>query len=213
MSHEDFKPLELHDDITYGANAGQHTHGTYTIKDYQALPDDIRAELIDGYFFYMEAPTTLHQSIVVDISSQFAYYIKNCKKPCRTYVGAVDVQLDQDDYTVVQPDVAVLCRLELLREKCIYGAPDLVMEVISPSTRKNDYTTKLAKYQSAGVREYWILDPYQKKLLVYFFESDESIATIYGLDRAVPVNIFEGDFVIDLSEVAMLVEEVEKKLI
>jgi Uma2 family endonuclease len=84
------------------------------------------------------------------------------------------------------------------------------MEVISPSTRKNDYTTKLAKYQRAGVREYWILDPYQKKLLVYFFENDESIATIYGLDRAVPVNIFEGDFVIDLSEVAMLVEEMGK---
>jgi hypothetical protein len=77
---EDFKPSEVNDSFAYGVNAKMHTQGSYTIEDYKDLPDDLRVELIDGYFINMEAPTTLHQSIVVDISSQFAFYVKNKKK-------------------------------------------------------------------------------------------------------------------------------------
>jgi Uma2 family endonuclease len=205
----DSQNMSLHDGGSYDLMK-QHTQGNYTIEDYRALPDDVRAELIDGNLFYMEAPVPLHQSIIVDISSQFLTYIKKHKKTCRTYVGPIDVQLNHDDYTVVQPDVAVLCKMELLHENCIYGAPDFVLEVISPSTKKNDYSTKLTKYQTAGVREYWILDPYQKKLIVYFFESEESFVTIYGLDQPIPVHIFDGDMVIDLSDIAGLVEEYSK---
>jgi Uma2 family endonuclease len=200
--------MSVHDSVGYYAVDG-HTQGNYTIEDYKALPNDVRSELIDGNLFYMEAPIPLHQSIVSEINYQFLNYIKKHKKTCRTYVGPIDVQLNQDEYTVVQPDVVLLCKLELLHEKFIYGAPDFVLEVISPSTRKNDYTTKLTKYQTAGVREYWILAPYQKKLIVYFFESEESFVTIHGLDHPVQVHIFDGDMVMDLSDIASLVEEMD----
>jgi Uma2 family endonuclease len=212
---EDYKNIEdiasqnnsLHDGEAYYAS--EHRQGSYTVDDYRALPDDIRVELIDGNFIYMQAPKTIHQSIVGDVSYQFCDYIKKQKKTCRTYVGPIDVQLNQDDFTMVQPDLTVLCKLDLLQEDCIYGAPDFILEVISPSTKKNDYTTKLAKYQTAGVREYWILDPYQKKLITYFFEDEDAIATIYGLDQSVPVHIFNSDLVIDLTDIASLVSEID----
>jgi Uma2 family endonuclease len=197
----------LHDGEAYCAT--EHRQGSYTVDDYRALPDDVRVELIDGNFIYLQAPKTIHQSIVAEISYQFLDFIKKKKKTCRTYVGPIDVQLNQDDYTIVQPDLSVLCKLDLLHENCIFGAPDFILEVISPSTKKNDYTIKLAKYQTAGVREYWILDPYQKKLITYFFEDEDAIATIYGLDQSVPVHIFNSDLVIDLTDIASLVSEID----
>ena len=99
-----------------------------------------------------------------------------------------------------------MCDSSKIKRFGIYGAPDFLVEVISPSTKKKDYTKKLAKYMEAGVREYWILDPYQKRLLVYFFEGDVFPA-IYGLDQPVPVGIYNDDLVIDFSNIAKWIEE------
>ena len=99
---------------------------------------------------------------------------------------------------MVQPDVGILCQRDKMRRWGIYGAPDFLLEVISPSTGRKDYTKKLEKYMNAGVREYWILDPYQKKLLVYCFEG-EGCPVIYGLDEPVPVNIYNGELKIDFT--------------
>lgn len=89
---------------------------------------------------------------------------------CRPLIAPMDTQLDCDEKTMVQPDVAILCRNDKIKKWGIYGAPDFVLEVISPSTRRKDYTKKLSKYMTAGVREYWILDPCQQKLIVYFLK-------------------------------------------
>lgn len=182
--------------------------GSYTLKDYYALPDEQRVELIDGWFYEMLAPTLLHQVIAGEVYRQIANFIMDNKGECKPVIAPVDVQLDCDERTMVQPDVAILCKKEKAKLWGIYGSPDFVMEVISPSTSKKDCVKKLAKYENAGVREYWILDPYQKKLLVYFFE-DNVCPAIYGLDEPVSVNIYEGRLKIQFSDIKEWIEETE----
>lgn len=181
-------------------------NGSYTLDDYYALPEDQRVELIDGYFYEMLAPTFGHQTIGGEIYRQIANYIMDKGGSCRPFIAPVDVQLDCDERTMVQPDVGIVCDPDKIKRFGIYGAPDFLVEVISPSTKKKDYTKKLAKYMEAGVREYWILDPYQKRLLVYFFEGDV-FPVIYGFDQPVPVGIYNGDLVIDFSNIAKWIEE------
>lgn len=175
-----------------------HTQGSYTLEDYYKLPDDQRVELIDGYFYEMNAPTIYHQFIAGEVHRQISGYILEKGGDCLPFIAPVDVQLDCDERTMVQPDVGILCQRDKMRRWGIYGAPDFLLEVISPSTGRKDYTKKLEKYMNAGVREYWILDPYQKKLLVYYFEG-EGCPVICGLDEPVPVNIYNGELKIDFT--------------
>lgn len=183
-----------------------HAQGSYTVDDYRALPEEQRVELIDGYFYDMAAPTVLHQMINGEIYRQISNFIREQGGSCIPLISPVDMQIDCDEKTMVQPDVAILCRREKAKAWGIYGAPDFALEVISPSTRRKDYTKKLSKYMAAGVREYWILDPYQQKLLVYFFES-EVCPVIYGLNESVPVGIYGGKLKIEFSDIAKWVEE------
>ena len=186
--------LEVKDPFAYQ----MRSQGSYTIEDYYKLPDEQRVELIDGYFYDMAAPTTYHQIFAGDIYRQIANYIMEKGGECIPFISPIDVQLDCDEKTMVQPDVAILCQKDKMKKWGIYGAPDFVLEVISPSTKRKDYIKKLSKYTNAGVREYWILDPEQKTLLVYFFES-EVCPVIYGLDEPVPVNIYNGELKIEFN--------------
>lgn len=170
------------------------------------MPDEQRVELIDGYFYDMSSPTFHHQSIGGEIHRQIANYILEHKGSCRPFIAPVDVQLDCDNKTMVQPDVGIICDPSKIKKFGIYGAPDFLVEVISPSTKRKDYTLKLSKYMNAGVREYWILDYAQRNLLVYFFES-ESCPVIYGLDQPVPVGIYHGELTIDFSNILKWIEE------
>lgn len=171
--------------------------GTYTAEDYLALPDEQRVELIDGVFWNMSSPGVIHQWIVGEVYRQISNYIHAHGGACRPFIAPVDVRLDNDDRTMVQPDVMILCDPGKLSPERVNGAPDYVLEVISPSTKRKDYTLKLHKYQTAGVREYWILDPRQEVVLIYYFESDD-IPVIRGLGEPVPVGIYGGDLQIDL---------------
>lgn len=189
---------------------GAHTQGRYTIDDYRELPDDQRVELIDGYFFEMLAPTVLHQRIAGEVHRQIANFIMDKGGNCQPLIAPVDIQLDCDEWTMVQPDVVILCNDDKARRWGIYGAPDFVLEVISPSTKKKDYTKKLFKYMNARVREYWILDPYKKILIVYEFEKEEC-PTIYGLDKAVPVGIYDGELQIHFEHIAKWIEQEAKE--
>lgn len=195
----------VREEAVYQVNS-QHTQGSYTIDDYRALPDEQRVELIDGYFYDMAAPTTLHQRIAGEIYRQISNFILDRDGSCIPLISPIDTQLDCDEKTMVQPDVAILCQNDRVKIWGVYGAPDFVLEVISPSTRKKDYTKKLSKYIGAGVREYWILDPYQEKLIVYFFES-ETCPVIHGLNEAVPVGIYNGELEIDFSRIAKWIKE------
>ncbi|MCD8016003.1 MAG: Uma2 family endonuclease [Lachnospiraceae bacterium] len=175
-------------------------HGKCTLKDYLALPDDPRVELIDGVIYDMAGPHYLHQSFVGTIYRIFENFIEDNHGPCEAFVSPLDVQLDCDDKTVVQPDVLILCDLKKLRNGHVFGAPDLVVEVLSPSTSKRDQGLKVAKYKLAGVREYWLIDPRRKRVLVYEFEKRDS-AKIYGFADTVPVGIYDGACTVDFARI------------
>ena len=157
-------------------------------------------ELIDGVFYDMTAPATFHQLMAGELHRQISNFIIEQKGDCVPFISPVDVQLDNDDRTMVEPDVVIVCNPDQIIRRCILGAPDFVLEVISPSTKRKDYTIKLAKYQNAGVREYWLVDPYQKVVLVYFFE-DETYPVIYPIDGDIPVNIYEGKLVLSFARI------------
>ena len=177
-----------------------------TLEDYYQLPDERRAELIDGVIYDMSAPTIIHQKISLEISVRLHAFISQKKGACMVFSAPVDVQLDCDNKTMVEPDVGIICDTSKIKRFGIYGAPDFVLEVISPSTKKRDYALKLSKYMEAGVREYWIVDFVQAKILVYYFEGD-NYPVIYGFDKPVPVNIYGGDLTIDFSNIAKWLEE------
>ncbi len=166
--------------------------GEYTLDDYYAIPEDHRVELIDGVIYEMNVPTTYHQLAAGELHRQFSNYIIEHNGSCTPFISPVDVQLDQDNRTMVQPDVIVICDEDKILPANVFGAPDFALEIISPSTKRKDYVLKLRKYELAGVREYWLVDPYQRVIIVYFFESETS-PTIYPIDAVIPVNIYNGD--------------------
>lgn len=180
--------------------------GNYTIDDYYALPDDVRVELIDGYFFKMNAPNLMHQEIVGEMYMQIASFIRKNDGKCKAFGAPVDTQLDCDNKTMVQPDITIFCDRNKNKGTHIYGASDFVMEIISKSTRRKDYTLKKNKYKNAGVREYWILDPYKRVLVIYNFENHET-PVLCGLSEPMPMGIYNGKLMIDFSIINEIIDE------
>lgn len=166
--------------------------GEYTVEDYYALPDDERYELIDGVLFKMDSPESIHQDVVLYLSSRLMTCALEHGMPCHPYVAPMDVRLDKDLKTIVEPDVIVCCDPELTNEsRRIFGAPEFVAEVISPSSRKKDAFLKLNKYRDAGVKEYWLIDPRKQTVIVYLFYQDDDISA-YTFDDTIPVSISDG---------------------
>lgn len=177
-----------------------------TLDDYYALPDDRRAELIDGVIYDMSAPDLGHQAVSAEIFSQIRDYIAGKKGRCKVFYAPVDVQLDCDDKTMVQPDILINCDKERMTGRCIMGAPDFVIEILSESTRRKDMFLKLHKYEAAGVREYWMVDMEKRRMIVYFFEQD-SCPVIYSMGEMVPVGIFGGELQIDSARIEEELED------
>lgn len=176
------------------------TQGEFTTEDYFSIPDEQRVELIDGIIYDMAAPTSIHQLLGTEINTRFRDYIKKNGGKCITVMSPLDVQLDEDDKTIVQPDVLVICNRTKFKYKRVYGAPDLVVEILSPSTRKKDIVIKTAKYMDAGVREYWIVDPENLRVCVYCFEKN-GFPTMYTFEQKVPVGIWNGECEVDFAEI------------
>lgn len=180
--------------------------GEYTLDDYYALPDDQRMELIDGVLYEMTAPSSPHQLIGGSIHSQLLEYRRKKKGPCIPMIAPVDVQLDCDDKTMVQPDVLIVCDRSKIIRRCVYGAPDFVVEVLSPSTRKKDMFKKMQKYTDAGVREYWLVDPDKRKVIVYDLENME-IPSIYPFTSPIPVKIWNNECLVDFTDVSEMLDD------
>lgn len=160
-----------------------------TIEDIYTLPDGERAELIDGKIYYMAPPSKTHQRISGRLYQTIANYIDKKGGKCEIYIAPFAVFLNKDDMNYVEPDISVVCDPSKLDEKGCHGAPDWIIEVVSPGSRPMDYFTKLFKYRTAGVREYWIVDPMGETVMVYRFEKETMEQYSFGED--VPAGIYE----------------------
>lgn len=162
----------------------------YTIDDIYALPDGERAELIDGKIYYMSPPSWTHQRISSYLHNEIYNYVKGKNGECEVLAAPFAVFLNKDDINYLEPDISVICDCSKLDEKGCHGAPDWIIEIVSPSSKPRDYMTKLFKYRTAGVREYWIVDPDKKMISVYAFE--KNMVEQYNFDEDVPAGIYEG---------------------
>lgn len=174
---------------------------SYTIDDIFSLPDGKRAELIDGQIYYMAPPTRRHQRIAGELFAVIREYINANNGSCEVDIAPFAVFLNEDDMNYVEPDISVICDPNKLTDKGCSGAPDWIIEIVSSGSRRMDYFTKLFKYRTAGVREYWIVDPEKNRILVYDFESENT--GDYTFSNSVKAGIYK-DFYIDFTAIAKL---------
>lgn len=161
----------------------------HTINDIYALPEGKRAELIDGVIYDMAPPNTMHQRLVMNLAVEIRNYIKKNTGSFEVFPAPFAVFLNEDDKNYVEPDISVICDKDKLNEKGCNGAPDWVIEIVSPSTRQMDYGIKLFKYRTAGVKEYWIVNPLTNTVNIYDFEHNKG--NQYNFDEEIPVSIYD----------------------
>lgn len=171
---------------------------TYTLEDIYSLPDGKRAELIDGQLYAMAPPSRMHQKLSYHLSRIIGDYIISQDGSCEVYPAPFAVFLNADEETYIEPDISVICDKNKLSDRGCEGAPDFIVEVVSPSSRKMDYSTKNALYSEAGVLEYWIVDPVKERTTVYRYEEDAA-PMIIPFDQPVVVGIY-GDLQITVSD-------------
>ena len=183
--------------ITYGSLAKDG--GKHTIDDYYSQPDHRRMELIDGKFYEMYAPSKKHQLILGELYILFRECVSQHNMPCNIFFAPCDVALDKDEYTMIQPDLFIYCHESDISRISYEGAPDLVVEILSPSTRSKDMVLKLYKYQNAGVHEYWIVDPTFRTVTVHNFDEEEYRPLTYDFFSEIPIALSKGMCAIDFS--------------
>ncbi len=175
--------------------------GTYTAEDYFNTSEDDRIELIDGKFYAMASPSLLHQRLSMELSGRIWDYIRKKGGDCQVFAAPFDVWPDpDDDKTVVVPDISVICDKEKLWKRGCKGAPDWIIEIVSPTTASHDYIRKLNIFRKAGVRLYWIVDYASKAIVVTDFSKDDEDSVLYSFDDTVPVDIYE-DLKIDFKDI------------
>ena len=178
------------EEIRRGAKIMPFSKKVFTTADIEALPEGVRAELINGEMFMKASPTRTHQKFLMEITVKIYNHIASKKGKCEVYAAPFAVYLHNDDKTYVEPDVLVVCDTEKLDEKGCHGAPDFVVEIVSSSSHKMDEVLKLQEYRKAGVREYWIVDAEKQKVRVYLFGETEGMQE-YSFEEEIPVGIFE----------------------
>ncbi len=174
-------------------------HISVTLEEYEKLPEDVRAEVFDGQILYMADPSQDHQALSMELSSLLLSYIKQKGGACKVFAAPFDVKLSDDPLTIVQPDLMIICDKSKLDGHRCNGAPDFIIEIVSPANAADDYVKKLYYYQKYGVREYWIVDPMRKSISVNYFEG-EKLSVPYNFASTIKVNIYE-DLYIDFSTI------------
>ncbi len=173
----------------------------YSYADYLTWMDDKRREIYNGVVWMMSGPNRIHSLLSTNIAAFFKWFVRKEKGQCEIFHAPFDVRLpkesktrDDQIYTVVQPDICVVCDSSKLDDKGCIGAPDLVVEVLSPSTAKKDLDYKFHLYEEAGVREYWVVYPDMKAVSVFTLEKNGLFdpGTTYEYDAIVPSTVLKG---------------------
>ena len=184
--------------------------GPYTTKDLdKRRGEDGRGELIDGVIIDLASPSVTHQLIQAELMTALRTFVKNNHGKCFVFGSPLDIHIDKDDDSVLQPDISVICDRNRFKNNVVWGAPDLVIEILSPSTRSTDQYVKASKYQIGGVREYWIVDEEKERIIVHDFEHD--LIHLYTFQDTVPVSIWDGACEIDFSEIAAEIALIQQK--
>lgn len=170
----------------------------YTTDDIYALPDGERAELIDGQIYMMGTPSRVHQKLVGQLSRIIGNYIESNHGSCEIYPAPFAVFIKKDDKNYVEPDISVICDKNKLSDRGCEGAPDFIIEIVSPSSRRMDYYKKCALYAESGVREYWIVDPEKQRTMIYRYE-DDAAPMIVPFEQDLAVGIY-NNFMINVSK-------------
>ena len=170
----------------------------YTTDDIYALPDGERAELIDGQIYMMGTPSRIHQKLVGQLSRIIGNYIESNHGSCEIYPAPFAVFIKKDDKNYVEPDISVICDKSKLSDRGCEGAPDFIIEIVSPSSRRMDYYKKCTLYTESGVREYWIVDPEKQRTMIYRYE-DDAAPMIVPFEQDLAVGIY-NDFMINVSK-------------
>ena len=178
----------------------QINNKVYTYYDYLNFPNDEFVEIIDGKIFSMSpAPSRIHQELIMEISAELRNHIKSNKRQCKVYPAPFDVVLinenenENDSKNIVQPDISVICDKNKLNDKGCFGSPDMIVKIVSKFNPGNDYVKKLYLYEKHKVKEYWIVNPMKKNILVYTLtESGYNQPDLYTFNDKIKVNIFNN---------------------
>ncbi|MDE7312597.1 MAG: Uma2 family endonuclease [Eubacterium sp.] len=175
-----------------------------TLEQYEALPESQRAEVFHGQIYYMASPSRDHQIILTELLFTIRAYLKKKGSICQVFPTPFDVKLSDQPLTIVQPDIFIVCdKYKVDKNRC-NGAPDFIIEIVSPGNPSDDYIRKLYLYKNHGVREYWIVDPRHQTISVNNFK--ENISTVqYSFDATVQVHIY-NDLYIHFDEIKELLE-------
>jgi Uma2 family endonuclease len=174
----------------------------YTYANVLEWDENVRAEIIDGELYMMAPPSTVHQRISRELFGQLYNYLDG--KPCEAFTAPFGVRLfpqeDKTDDIFVEPDIVVVCDPSKLDDWGCNGAPDLIIEIISPTNSRHDRFVKFQKYLAAGVREYWIVDPNEQTVQTHVLDTGRYVTAVYGQSDEVPVTVLPG-CVINLARV------------
>jgi Uma2 family endonuclease len=166
----------------------------YTYRDYLDTDEEYRAEIIDGVMYAMSPPSRYHQGISRNLLIKIAAFLEG--KPCSVYAAPFGVRLfpksDLSDDTYFEPDITVICDPSKLDDRGCNGAPDMIIEIMSPSNRQNDMLVKFRKYLQAGVRDYWIVDTEEKTVHVCILDNSQYRVSVYDETQTVPVTVLPG---------------------
>lgn len=176
-----------------------------SLEEYEALPEDARAEVFDGVIYNMSSPSEIHHTISTELTTILNTYVRNKKGSYRVFHAPFDVKLNDTPLTIVQPDLMIVCDKDKLDGRRCNGAPDFIIEIVSPGNPADDYIRKLYYYKNAGVREYWIVDPRRKIVTVNYFEGN-MLNIQYSFDSTIKVNIYE-DLYINFADIAELLNK------
>ena len=173
-----------------------------TLEQYEALPENRRVEVFENVAYDMASPSQIHQTLSMELSNIIYNYIKSKEGTCKIFSAPFDVKLSDNPLIIVQPDIMIICNDDKLDGKRCNGAPDFIIEIVSPNNPSDDYVRKLYYYQNYGTREYWIVDPQRKSVTVNYFEKN-ILSVPYTFDSVIKVNIYE-DLYINFADIAKL---------